>query len=56
MIGATHALDSMFGYSSGELLDTSVDTLVPTTSQADHIKLRAQYLEHPVIRTMGGGP
>jgi protein-histidine pros-kinase len=49
------ALDAMFGYAPGELLDETVETLVPTASQAGHGKLRAQYLEHPVVRTMGAG-
>lgn len=49
------ALDAMFGYAAGELLDMSVESLVPTASQTEHIKLRAQYLEHPAIRTMGEG-
>jgi PAS domain S-box-containing protein len=49
------ALDTMFGYAAEELLDTSVENLVPTARQTEHIKLRAQYLEHPVIRTMGAG-
>jgi len=49
------ALDIMFGYAPGELLDAPMETLVPAASQADHVKLRAQYLEHPVIRTMGAG-
>jgi PAS domain S-box-containing protein len=49
------ALDAMFGYAAGELLDTRVEILVPTDRQTEHIKLRAQYLEHPVVRTMGAG-
>lgn len=49
------ALDAMFGYAAGELLDTAVETLVPAARQTEHIKLRAQYMEHPVIRTMGAG-
>ena len=49
------ALDAMFGYAAGELLETSVENLVPSARQTEHIKLRAQYLEHPVIRTMGAG-
>jgi PAS domain S-box-containing protein len=49
------ALDTMFGYAAGELLDQSVETLVPVASRADHIRLREEYLEHPAIRTMGAG-
>jgi PAS domain S-box-containing protein len=47
------ALDEMFGYAPGELLDESMETLVPMASHADKIRMRAQYMEHPAIRTMG---
>ena len=49
------ALDAMFGYAAGELLDQPVETLVPMASRADHIRMRAEYLAHPAIRTMGAG-
>jgi len=49
------ALDRMFGYAPGELLDMPLEILVPADIQMNHVKLRAQYLEHPVIRTMGAG-
>ena len=49
------ALDDMFGYAPGELLDQSVETLVPTAGGADRAQWRAGYQEHPAIRTMGAG-
>jgi PAS domain S-box-containing protein len=49
------ALDAMFGYAAGELLDQPVETLVPMASRAGHIRMRAEYLAHPAIRTMGAG-
>jgi PAS domain S-box-containing protein len=49
------ALDKMFGYAPGELLEMPLETLVPSELQMHHVNLRAQYLEHPVIRTMGAG-
>jgi PAS domain S-box-containing protein len=50
-----HALDTMFGYTAGELLDQPVETLVLVASRSDYIRLHEEYLEHPVIRTMGAG-
>jgi PAS domain S-box-containing protein len=49
------ALDAMFGYAAGELLDQPVETLVPMASRAGHIRMRAEYLANPAIRTMGAG-
>lgn len=49
------ALDAMFGYAAGELLDQAMETLVPMASRAGHVRQRAEYLEHPAIRTMGAG-
>lgn len=49
------ALDRMFGYAPGELLDEAVETLVPEASRIQHSRLRGQYLQAPSIRPMGAG-
>jgi PAS domain S-box-containing protein len=47
----------LFGYSTFELLDRSVDDLVPGTARAAarHAVLRAGYAAHPTTRHMGSG-
>jgi len=49
------ALDRMFGYAPGELLDQAVESLVPEANRLNHGRLRGQYLAAPGIRPMGAG-
>jgi PAS domain S-box-containing protein len=49
------ALDQMFGYAPGELLDQAVESLVPEASRARHSRLREEYLKAPSIRPMAAG-
>ncbi|MBK6742941.1 MAG: PAS domain S-box protein [Hydrogenophilales bacterium] len=52
---ANPALERMFGYAPGELLNQSLERLVPKDSQHRHSQLRQDYLRNPSIRTMGAG-
>jgi PAS domain S-box-containing protein len=52
---ANPAMERMFGYAPGELLNQSVERLVPKTSQEGHIELRQGYMRAPSIRPMGEG-
>lgn len=49
------ALDRMFGYAHGELMNQSLEVLVPEASRARHGELRAAYMKAPGIRPMGAG-
>lgn len=52
---ANPALERMFGYEPGELLDKPVDMLVPEASRAQHGLLREHYVQAPSIRAMAAG-
>ena len=47
--------EHMFGYRRDELLEKSVDLLVPDAVRATHYQHRDHYLEHPRTRPMGSG-
>ncbi|NTV94903.1 MAG: PAS domain S-box protein, partial [Thiobacillus sp.] len=47
--------EKMFGYGAGELLNQSVERLIPKASQNGHAKLREAYLRAPATRAMGEG-
>jgi PAS domain S-box-containing protein len=49
------ALERMFGYSPGELIDQPVECLVPDASQGGHMELRTQFQQNPSTRPMGAG-
>lgn len=49
------ALNRMFGYAHGELMNQPVELLVPEASRARHGELREQYMKSPSIRPMGAG-
>lgn len=49
------ALNRMFGYAHGELMNQMVEKLVPTATRARHGQLREQHLEAPATRPMGAG-
>jgi two-component system CheB/CheR fusion protein len=48
-------LESLFGYSAGELVGQSVDILVPEDRRSAHLTLHRSYLADPKRRPMGGG-
>ncbi|MFA5083557.1 MAG: PAS domain-containing protein, partial [Hydrogenophilaceae bacterium] len=52
---ANPALERMFGYGPGELLNQPLERLVPKSSQAQHVHLRQEYLRSPSIRAMAAG-
>jgi PAS domain S-box-containing protein len=48
-------LEKQFGYNRSELLNQSVDVLVPDSIRGHHAKLRESYTKHPSPRQMGLG-
>jgi PAS domain S-box-containing protein len=48
-------LESMFGYSREELLDQSLETLVPAQLRDSHVGHRTRYAANPHVRPMGVG-
>ncbi len=52
---ANPALERMFGYAPGELLNQSLERLLPVELRQRHVKLREGYMQQPAIRAMGGG-
>jgi PAS domain S-box-containing protein len=49
------AAERIFGYSRDELLELTVEALVPAAARGNHIQHRASYTAHPQIRPMGSG-
>jgi PAS domain S-box-containing protein len=49
------AAERIFGYSRQELLELTVETLVPAAARGNHIQHRASYTTHPQTRPMGSG-
>jgi two-component system cell cycle sensor histidine kinase/response regulator CckA len=49
------AAEKMFGYSRHELLELSVEQLVPPDLRARHAQHRADYVRNPKVRPMGLG-
>jgi two-component system, sensor histidine kinase len=45
----------MFGYERSELIDQSIDLLVPSTTKQDHRRHRDDYMSAPSLRPMGAG-
>lgn len=52
---ANPALEAMFGYEPGELIERDLECLVPVSMRAGHKAMRLQYMRHPVTRSMGEG-
>jgi PAS domain S-box-containing protein len=52
---ANPALERMFGYGAGELLNQPLERLIPKDSQTRHAQLRIGYLAAPEVRQMGAG-
>ena len=47
--------EQLFGYTREEMLELTVEALVPEAFRSGHKRHRAQYLNHPVTRPMGSG-
>ncbi len=47
--------EQMFGYSRSELLEATIELLLPESLRAVHIRHREDYFEHPRTRPMGTG-
>jgi PAS domain S-box-containing protein len=45
----------MFGYAPGELVNQSIDLLVPRALRARHMDHRHEYAQSPTLRSMGAG-
>jgi PAS domain S-box-containing protein len=52
---ANPALERMFGYGPGELLNQPLERLVPEASRHQHARMRHDYLKSPAVRAMGAG-
>ena len=50
---ANRAAGEQFGYSPRELVEQSIDILVPEASRGGHAALRARYMSQPAPRAMG---
>jgi PAS domain S-box-containing protein len=46
--------ESLFGYAEGELIDKSIEALVPLDARCRHVAHRAAFASDPHRRTMGG--
>ncbi|MBE0649948.1 MAG: PAS domain S-box protein [Bacteroidales bacterium] len=47
--------ESYFGYSRNEMIDNSVEMLVPDSAKIGHISERLNYMSHPKTRNIGDG-
>ncbi|HET9837140.1 MAG TPA: PAS domain-containing sensor histidine kinase [Candidatus Angelobacter sp.] len=47
--------EKMFGYTRDELMGLNVETLVPASMRAGHVRHRTSYTAHPQMRPMGTG-
>ncbi|OFZ28326.1 MAG: hypothetical protein A2622_04280 [Bdellovibrionales bacterium RIFCSPHIGHO2_01_FULL_40_29] len=45
--------EEMFGYSNGELIDQTIEVLLPERFRNSHVHQRQQYIDHPIARPMG---
>lgn len=52
---ANPALERMFGYAAGELLNQPLERLLPVDLRRRHAQLREGYMRAPAIRPMGAG-
>jgi PAS domain S-box-containing protein len=55
IVMANPALEHMFGYDKGALLDQPLETLLPEPARLLHARERADYMRAPVARAMGSG-
>jgi PAS domain S-box-containing protein len=49
------AAERIFGYSRNELLELTVEALVPASMRGNHVAHRTSYAAHPQTRPMGSG-
>jgi two-component system CheB/CheR fusion protein len=52
---ANHSLETMFGYSAGELEDGNYEMLIPDEKRAAHLKHHGAFMRQPEARNMGRG-
>lgn len=55
IVATNPALESMFGYTAGALLGSSVEGLLPDAVRHKHAALREAFFERAATRAMGGG-
>lgn len=55
IVMANPSAETMFGYSSTELLNKKVEDLIPDSFRMNHHKYREKFHDQPVNRTMGTG-
>ncbi|WNM57966.1 sensor histidine kinase [Candidatus Nitrospira allomarina] len=55
VIFANKLIETLFGYAQHELVDHSIDMLVPQRYQKEHFQHRADFFHHPSSRAMGAG-
>ena len=55
IVMANARVAASFGYSIEELVGSSLETLIPDRYRPSHPKLRAHYVAHPELRSMGAG-
>lgn len=55
IVATNRALETMFGYGSGELPGRSIEELLPHAVRHAHVGLREGFFQHPTPRAMGTG-
>lgn len=55
MLLVNQQVEAMFGYDRSEVIDQSVDMLLPQRLRANHFRYRTNYVEEPHTRPMGFG-
>jgi two-component system sensor kinase FixL len=54
IILANPPLLRMFGYSNDELIEKTIEMLLPESIRHSHVAQRSEFFEHPTARAMGG--
>lgn len=55
MLLVNQQIEALFGYDRGELIEHSVDMLLPKRMRANHFRYRTDYVDAPHTRPMGFG-
>ncbi|MBV9788281.1 MAG: PAS domain S-box protein, partial [Chloroflexi bacterium] len=55
MLLVNQQIEALFGYDRGELIDHSVDMLLPKRMRVNHFRYRTNYVDAPHTRPMGFG-